>query len=87
VGTFLLHGARVCLMQAWHFEKKCCGVGTWPDPSISEDWHLAPESSWHVEVVWDRSWRKRVSCPQTLGPVKGEHGVGKMAVISPRELG
>lgn len=56
-GDLLLHEALVCLMQTWHFEKKCCGAGTWPDLSISEDWHLAPESSWHDEVVWDRSWR------------------------------
>lgn len=69
----------------------CCGVRTWPDPSSSEgggggrDRVLAPESSWRGEVVLGGGWRQGVPCPQTLGYVRGQHGVGKMAVMSPRE--
>lgn len=69
----------------------CCGVRTWPDPNSSEgcgggrDRELAPESSWHDEVVLGGDWRQGVPCPQTLGTVRGQHGVGKMAVMSPRE--
>ena len=37
------------------FKKKSCSTGTWPDPSISEDQQLAPESSQRYEVVWGGS--------------------------------
>lgn len=50
-------------------------------------WQLASESSQRDEVVWGGSWRECDSCPQILGPVKGQHGVAKMAVISISQRG
>lgn len=54
---------------------------TWPDPSSSEgygggrDRELAPEPSWHVEVVLNGGWRQSVPFPQMLGSIRGQHGV------------
>lgn len=53
-------------MWAWHFGKECCGVGTWPDPSSTEDGgggrggQLTPESSWRDEVALGGGWRQGV---------------------------